>query len=436
MARMLLAAMPAIGHVSPMVPLAGVLSSRGHDVRFYTGRAFRDRVEAVGARFEPMVTPVDPGEDPLEDHIPGLRGREGLNALKYAIKHFFVDSGVGQLVDLRHIQANWAADVIVNDSSFVGAAWFHELGGPLWTAVSPLPLMLSSRDVAPFGPGFPYRAGTVGRVRNAVLQQLVQHVIMRDVMAYTGTVRAGVGLPTRRQLVFDGALSPYLYLQSGVPSLEYPRSDLAPQVHFVGAMQPARPDPAYAPPPWWNEVTAGHRPVVHVTQGTVRTDPDLLLRPTLRALAAEDVLVVATTGGADPATLGPLPDNARVAAFIPHANLLPHVAAMVTNGGFGGVQTALGHGVPLVVAGNTEEKPEVANRVEFAGAGINLHTGHPTDDAIRAAVQRVLTEATFTVRANAVAGDFARYGGPDEAADLIEQLVATRQPVLGPAERG
>jgi UDP:flavonoid glycosyltransferase YjiC (YdhE family) len=30
---------------------------------------------------------------------------------------------------------------------------------------------------------------------------------------------------------------------------------------------------------------------------------------------------------------------------------------MVTNGGYGGVQAALANGVPLVVAGATEEKP-------------------------------------------------------------------------------
>jgi UDP:flavonoid glycosyltransferase YjiC (YdhE family) len=36
---------------------------------------------------------------------------------------------------------------------------------------------------------------------------------------------------------------------------------------------------------------------------------------------------------------------------------------MVTNGGYGGVQMALAHAVPLVVAGAKEDKPEVAGRV-------------------------------------------------------------------------
>ena len=51
---------------------------------------------------------------------------------------------------------------------------------------------------------------------------------------------------------------------------------------------------------------------------------------------------------------------------------------MVTNGGYGAVQRALTTGVPLVVAGDTEDKPEVAARVEWFGAGVNLRTGAPT----------------------------------------------------------
>ena len=73
-----------------------------------------------------------------------------------------------------------------------------------------------------------------------------------------------------------------------------------------------------------------------------------------------------------------LPANVRVERFIPHDRLLPHVDVMVTNGGYGGVQQALAHGVPLVVAGDSEDKPEVAARVHWSGAGVDLRTGRPS----------------------------------------------------------
>jgi len=52
------------------------------------------------------------------------------------------------------------------------------------------------------------------------------------------------------------------------------------------------------------------------------------------------------------------------AAFLPYDRLLPRAAVVVTNGGWGGVLAA---GVPLVVAGGTLDKPEIARRVIAAG---------------------------------------------------------------------
>lgn len=49
-----------------------------------------------------------------------------------------------------------------------------------------------------------------------------------------------------------------------------------------------------------------------------------------------------------------------MAPFLPHDLLLPFVDVMVTNGGWGGVLGAVQAGVPLVVAGGSLDKPEVA----------------------------------------------------------------------------
>ena len=105
--------------------------------------------------------------------------------------------------------------------------------------------------------------------------------------------------------------------------------------------------------------------------------------PTLEALADEPVRVVATTGGRPVEEVldrldGRLPANAQLAELVPYADLLPRTAVVVTNGGWGGVQQALAHGVPVVVAGASEEKPEVAARAAWSGAGIDLRTGRPS----------------------------------------------------------
>lgn len=225
-------------------------------------------------------------------------------------------------------------------------------------------------------------------------------------------------------------MSPFLFLEPTVPSFEYPRSDLPPQVHFIDALLPDAPGHS-ATPSWWGEVVNKVRPVVLVTQGTVATDARQLIAPTLRALANLDVLVVAA-GVKDATALGldPPPGNARIEPFVAFKPLLPYVDLYVTNGGFGGVQFALAHGVPVVAGGTTEDKPEINNRIAYSGVGINLKTDAPTPDQVREAVTTVLSDCRYRRKARQIQAEMAGHDAPREAALLLEHLAVTKKPVL------
>ena len=148
--------------------------------------------------------------------------------------------------------------------------------------------------------------------------------------------------------------------------------------------------------------------MVHVTQGTLdNADLGRLLLndpsagPRRRARRGHDRRARPRTATAS------LPANVRLERFVPHDLLLPHVDVMVTNGGYGGVQQALANGVPLVVAGDSEDKPEVAARVQWSGAGVNLHTGRPSPAMVRRAVRRVLARESYRRRARDLQAEIA-----------------------------
>lgn len=65
------------------------------------------------------------------------------------------------------------------------------------------------------------------------------------------------------------------------------------------------------------------------------------------------------------------PDNSRQA----------ETRGRLTPGVFGGTQQALAAGVPVIVAGVTEDKPAVAARIAHHGLGIDLHTATPSPEA-------------------------------------------------------
>jgi len=265
-------------------------------------------------------------------------------------------------------------------------------------------------------------ASRIGKLRNRVIKH-IGNMLFRSEQAYYMQIRAALGLP-RNNRPLTAQFAQYLYLQGSTESFEYPRRDLPPYVHFVGPLLPPR-LANFSPPTWWGKLTGG-RPVVLVTQGTLATDPNALIVPTLRALANDDLLVIAT---ANPAKLRGIPANTHCEPFIPFMELMPFVSVLVTNGGYGGVQTALAHGVPIVAAGATEDKPEIANRIQWSGVGLNLKTATPTTEQIHSAVKTTLFDSRYRQNAQRIQVDIARHNSPAEAAALLEQLAVTRQPV-------
>jgi UDP:flavonoid glycosyltransferase YjiC (YdhE family) len=357
--------------------------------------------------------------------------------VRKAFQRVFIDNAGGTLRDCQAILAEHPADAIVSEPMFNAARWLHELGGPPWANIGISMLGLYSRDTAPFGPGFLPMCGPLGQLRNRLMNAVHRRVVFGPVTEYYERARAQVGLPPLGFGYIDTLTSPYLYLQSTVPGFEYPRRDLPPQVHFIG---PLLPDAAadVQLPAWWPELAEG-RPVVLVTQGTLAADPRQVLVPTIQALAEEGVLVIATTGASPDQALaalgGSAPANAHVERFLPYSELLPHVDVLVTNGGYGTVQQALAHGVPIVVAAATEEKPENAARIAWSGAGVRIRALSPAPDRIRAAVRRVLKQPRYRERAQAISREMGGYDAPRTGADLLEQLADTGKPVTNLARR-
>jgi UDP:flavonoid glycosyltransferase YjiC (YdhE family) len=146
----------------------------------------------------------------------------------------------------------------------------------------------------------------------------------------------------------------------------------------------------------------------------------------MRGLAADDVLVVVSTGGRPVSAVpGPIPANVRVAEFLPYDLLLPSVDVMVTNGGYGGVQHALAYGVPLIVAGDTADKAEVGARVAYNRCGIDLRTGTPAAGAVAVAVRTILTDSEYRRQAGRLRQEIAA----TSPLDTITKVVTTIGPV-------
>jgi UDP:flavonoid glycosyltransferase YjiC (YdhE family) len=422
MASILIAAVPVHGHVTPLMTAARHFAQRGDRVRFLTGARFAAAVEATGAEHIPLPAEADFDDRlDLNETFPDRVRHKGARAIAFDIEHTFVRPGRAQHDAVMTLHQQEPADALLADTAFTGGASL--LGHPL-TRRPPIlvggvvPLTVASRDTAPYGMGLTPLRGPAGRMRNALLHGVATRTVFPPAERVAGEVNHtlfGRPLPFP---VLDWPRHAEVIAQFTVPEFEYPRSDAPDNLHFVG---PISATGSQAPlPPWWGEVD-GSRPVVHVTQGTIANrDYAQIIAPTLEALAGQDMLVVVATGGRPLDTLPPLPRNARAATYLPYDELLPRTDVFVTNGGYGGVQYALRYGVPVVTTSGQEDKPEVAARIAWSGAGRRLKTATPTPAAVDAAVRTVLHDPGYRARAQEISRSMTRAGGLADLARLVD----------------
>ena len=422
--KILVASTPATGHVNPILAIVRILRAEGHDVVMLSGTSFRSRIVKAGAEFRPLPPNADFDSDDLFAAAPELRTVEpGPEWFRIALERLFVERIPDQFSAVLTILQDFPADLIIGDDMFFGL--MPLLMGPR-DRRPPIILCGTSflhwerEDRAPHFIGLP-PARTSAEVEDyARIAEEQNKLIHRPVGLALNRVLKQVGVGPQSMTLFDSVVKlADTYLQLTVPSFEFPRA-IPPSVRFIGRL-PIIPD--QAPLPSWAGELDGTRKVVLVTQGTVANhDFDLLVGPTLAALADEpDILVVVTTGGRPIDTVpGPIPANARLAAYLPFEWLLTKVDLMVTNGGYGSVNQALSFGIPIVAAGLTEDKADVNARIAWSGAGIDLKTNNPTPAALRAAVRAALDEPTYRNRAHRLASEYSCYDAYSEIQRLLE----------------
>ena len=431
MARFLFTVWPFAGHVHPAIAVARALRARGHEVAFYSGGAVRSTVEGEGFEFFPFqkvdedrVSTLASSEFP---YSPSLWHRlRSAGRMQARFREWLLDTVPQTVEDIEAVSSEWRPDVLVCDLAFWSPILvFHEARRIPVAVLSVLAACILPGPDAPFwGQGAPSPRNAIMRLQSRLQNRLLKW-LSTGFRSHVSRMRKRYGLPALPCSVTEFAGQMPLYLVPSSPEYDYERRDLPPSVHYVGPCLWDKPSHA-SPSEWLARLPAG-RPLIYVTEATIGTTEPFLLKAAISALQDLPVEVVITTGkqrNPDELGFGVLPRNVRVEAYVPQSDLLPKTAVMVTLGGSGGVLAALAAGVPLVIVPTEWDRPENAQRVVEAGAGLRLAPNRCTPERLRAAIERVLNEPIFRANAQRLARAFARYGGPAEAAELLEDLSA------------
>ena len=369
------------GNVPPAISVAQELVSRGHDVLFIGYEVQRKRFEAQGFKFDALrrsgLFDIYRADEPAQ-RVAGLMAN--------------VWASAEHLDDVPDAVAMNSADVLVVDFMMQGAL--------ASAARLPVPVaVLAHSSIAGL---IPPPKSPMGAARLAATNQL----------------RANASLAALPRL--NEAWIGYLTLVTTIPALDPAAAGADSCVRYVGPVFERFSEVAWDSP--WD--ADDDRPLALVSFTTTGLwDQGGRIRNTLEALAHEPVRVLVSA----PQSLdvAPVPANAAVRGFVPHAVVLPSAAVTVTHAGHGTVAASLAHGVPLVALPNpAADQPFLAATLQRLGAGLALD-GESGPEAIRTAVQEVTRRPSYAGAARVLGDTIRAAPGAAGAAVELERLALT-----------
>ncbi len=424
MANLLLTVWPIDTHLTPFVALAYELRDRGHQVAFYTGPQSGLELQQQGFRWFNFQK-LDSG---LAERNPGAQSNLKLSVqqTRRMWNDFLLASLPGQIEDLQKICAEWHPDAIVCDMTLWGPILVVEesLKIPVAVLSHTAYCVLPGKENAAPGISLPPPRTAFGRMALKMVARFLNKAggINRD----ADRMRATHSLPSLDVSVTEFTGQVPLYLVPSTPEFDYNRGDLASTVHYVGLCVP--PETAKQSAPAWAHKTGVTPRIVVLEEPHYPEDP-WLLRTAADAFGgapAELILVAGHGRNLASLNLGRLAPNVRVEGWVPIETAIASADVLVVHGNSETVLAALAHGIPVLILPRILEQPQIAWRLAASGAGLRLPMKGVTPEKMRQAAEQVLRTPSFKQNAQRLGKALTSRGGPTRAAELIEQMVATR----------
>ncbi len=395
MATVLFFNIPAYGHMNPTLPLVAELVQRGEHVIYYSSEAFRPAIEQAGATFRGIDTFFD--EQTYVD--------ENLVRFAYTLIRATQEIIPAILSDVTAAKP----DYILYDSLCVwGKCVAQILRVPAVASVTTLARphsLLHPEILASLLPAMPMmiRVSLAGRRELAKFQAISKQLhetyhIPRPQLAgvYNNLAELNLVYTTRQLQIYPNSFDE--------------------SFKFVGPFLGIR---AEAPSFLFDEL--GDEPVIYISLGTVFNDKRDFYRLCLEAFAGLNYRVVMSVGSRTGiASLGTIPGNFIVKAFVPQLQLLQRATLFITHGGMNSVNEGLCAGVPLLVIPQAADQTFIAQHVQRLGAGKMLSNSRLNAQRLRKTAEEILAQPAFRQVSAKIGTSLRQGGGPALAVDEIE----------------
>jgi MGT family glycosyltransferase len=418
----------AYGPTNNCVGIGDVLRRRGHRVVFVVEESFAGALEVKG--FEERLMRLGP--PPEVEEVPGQFWKDFIRDTSPVfrtptieqLETFIAPTWQALLDGARYVEPRLVEifdelqpDVICEDNVPCFPA-IPASGRPWVRILSCNPLELSDPALPPTFSG--YAAGDPSGWQAFRAEYRRTHGDMHA--AFNEFVQER-GAPPLPDLEFIHE-SPWLNLYVYPAEADYERSQpLAPTWHRLESSVRGT-DDAWEPPA---ELAGGDGALIYLSLGSLASADTELMRSLVAALADSPHRFVVSKG--PQADTYELAGNMVGAEFLPQASILPQIDLVITHGGNNTVTECFHFGKPMVALPVFWDQYDNAQRVDETGFGVRLPTYAFEAGELRGAIDRLLADELLRARMGRIAQRLQANPGTERAADLIERLASTREPV-------
>ena len=418
----------AYGPTNNCVGIGQVLQGRGHRVVFvveesFAGsletQGFEERLMRLGAPSEVEEAPGQFWKDFIRETSPLFR-KSTIEQLSEFIEPTFRALCEGsRYVDerLREIFDELQPDVIVEDNVVAFPAIAHS-GKPWVRVISCNPLELKDIAVAPTFSGYPQDDRDGWDVFRA--EYLRAHADLNAEFSDFCVVRGADPLPTGEFIHESPWLNLYLY----PAEIDYRRSvPLGHTWHRMDSSVRSHNGQFELP----EQIATGDGRLVYLSLGSLGSADVELMRRLVDVLSQSPHRFIVSKGPAE--NEYDLTDNMWGAEFLPQPALMPYVDLVIAHGGNNTTTECFHFGKPMIVLPLFWDQYDNAQRVHETGFGTRLETYAFNDYQLLDAVERLIGDAELHARMRTISTRMQKAPGRVRAADLIERLATTGEPV-------
>lgn len=421
--KILFANVPFDGHYLPLTGIAVKLKELGHDVRWYTGDRFVEKIKNLGIQPYPFRQAKEVNQFNIDEVFPERKNlKAGVKQLKFDLVHLFVQRAPEYFADITEIKKEFDFDLMVADVAFTGAELVQKKLSVKVVSVSVMPLMTTSKDLPQYGLALLPNNSFTGRIRNSFTRFLAKEVMFKASTNEYNKIISQYGLAPHDLTLFDiaGRVADG-FIQSGVPEFEYDRSDFPARLKFVGPLHAYRKEKKSEVNYEWTSKLGKYEKTILISQGTAESDHSKLIIPALEALKDSNYLLIVATGHLNTDSLRKKyqKDNIIIEDFVDFNFIMPRADVYVTNGGYGGTLAGIDHAIPMVAAGINEGKNEICARIGYFKLGINLNKEKPAPQEVKAAVDKVVSDPVYKNNVSKLRDQFRSHDAPTLSAEYI-----------------